>query len=1127
MSTMGYVSTLSGAEDAASLNLDFKNQRYKVAGVSKAFSDVITFNRPSTAGRFNQNGVYEMVGVDQPRFDYDPATKLIKGLLVEDSRQNYHTYSEDFNNAVWNRGVSPVLTKPTNITSPIGVAHKFREQSTAGPHFLQRSWTPGAGTTWASTRILKAAERTEVRGQIWTTTALAQTTFNLANGTMTGAGSITHIGDGWYICTMIGTCPTAVSTADRWYPADSGGTTSYVGDGVSGYYIAGSQLEIGTFPTSYVPNPTTFVSRASTGTYFDNNGVLQVAGNDVARYDFDPVTKNSKGLMTESASTNLLPMSKDFEVTSVWTKNSANTTVVQNTTIAPDGTQTADTLGDSGNGDDFVYTNLTMASPTSAYCTSVFVKKTTSALSTFGLWCLRSGGTTAQSFVVSIDTNTGTIWSSIANTGSVTDVGDYWRVSLTSTDNATGNTVLQVRLYPAFNLVADANSSRRNETTGSSILWGVQCEVGSSATSYIPTGAVFTSRTSSATYFDANGVLQTAPSSTARYDYNPTTGVSKGMLVENARTNSLTYTDNIQAVLWTTTASSLKPNTTLAPDGTMTGTKLIEDTTTAIHYIDKLSSTGTVTAGTVYTISAFVKAGERNRVRLVGVISTGAPTTGDAFFDLVTGTVVSTTNGVSDPRIEAVGNGWYRCSALVTVQAGSSAMTPRAYYQLVSTGTTFNYAGDGASGLYVWGPQLEIGNSPTSYMPSPAIYTSRASTATWLDSNGFMQTAATNVARTNAYMYDDTNTLKPVGMLIERNPATNLAKFSNEWTNAAWTKASGVAISTDGTLAPDGTVAQKFTLSGAGGHEVWSSLATPLTVGTTYTLSVWLKPIGAVVPSFQLAYYDGSTIVAGAGGNANNQVVGQWKRYSFTFTPGTTPAAPRIRLVGFSGGFDGNSFYMFNCQLEAGNYATSDIFSGASEVTRAAEFSSSTATTRASDVYTTPTSTRATDIVTSASNTRQGEFASVNNLSPWFNQPEGTLTTEFVQTLPLTASTFRRPVSLAAAPGLGEISLYLNGTTGNVAGFVSPAPGMDSASGAGVYVPGEFRRSAIAYKLNDCIFSTKGVASSADTTVTIPTIVTLYVGGGNAGGNRMNAHVRSVNYYPRRLTNAEIPVISA
>jgi hypothetical protein len=67
-------------------------------------------------------------------------------------------------------------------------------------------------------------------------------------------------------------------------------------------------------------------------------------------------------------------------------------------------------------------------------------------------------------------------------------------------------------------------------------------------------------RTTTATYFDANGILQTAASGVARFDHNPTTGESLGLLIEEQRTNLALYSNNF------TDASWVKTNITAALD---------------------------------------------------------------------------------------------------------------------------------------------------------------------------------------------------------------------------------------------------------------------------------------------------------------------------------------------------------------------------------------------------------------------------------------------------------------------------------------------------------------------------------------------------------------------------------
>ncbi|MCY1364116.1 hypothetical protein D9M69_509090 [compost metagenome] len=114
----------------------------------------------------------------------------------------------------------------------------------------------------------------------------------------------------------------------------------------------------------------------------------------------------------------------------------------------------------------------------------------------------------------------------------------------------------------------------------------------------------------------------------------------------------------------------------------------------------------------VHSGSVFAKAGERNICRMFLWDATSR--VGETVFDLAAGTVVS-----GPGVIKPAGNGWYRCSV-----AGTSAGTTGQLFCAV--GALDTYGGDGASGLYVWGAQLEAGAFPTSYIPTTSAQVTRA-----------------------------------------------------------------------------------------------------------------------------------------------------------------------------------------------------------------------------------------------------------------------------------------------------------------------------------------------------------------------------------------------------------------
>jgi hypothetical protein len=213
-------------------------------------------------------------------------------------------------------------------------------------------------------------------------------------------------------------------------------------------------------------------------------------------------------------------------------------------------------------------------------------------------------------------------------------------------------------------------------------------------------------------------VLLTAAAGQARFDHNPNTGESLGLLVEEQRSNLLTYSEQFNDVSWIKNDSTITANIIVAPDGTLTGEKLVENTANAQHIARK--NVSGLSSGATVTISVYAKAAERTSVFLYINETTTSTNRVEAIYNLLTGVVTNTGNfgtftGAS-ANITLVGNGWYRLSLTGVITNLTSAQFRIGTYD----GSAFAYTGDGYSGLYIWGAQLEAGAFATSYIPTVA-----------------------------------------------------------------------------------------------------------------------------------------------------------------------------------------------------------------------------------------------------------------------------------------------------------------------------------------------------------------------------------------------------------------------
>jgi hypothetical protein len=231
------------------------------------------------------------------------------------------------------------------------------------------------------------------------------------------------------------------------------------------------------------------------------------------------------------------------------------------------------------------------------------------------------------------------------------------------------------------------------------------------------TGVLEFSSTTASEYRVSNvSVKEVITSNVPRIDYKG--GGCGKLLLEPQRTNLVTYSEQMDNAAWNKTNATVTANATTSPDGTTNADKLVETVASGEHAIARVG--GMASAGT-YSLSVYAKASERTRIA-IGNSSAGHY----AIFDLSLGTIVQASQGtVTNGAISLIGaNGFYRVSCTITVASAASAVL-----NLVSTGTTISYTGNGTSGIFVWGAQLEAGAYPTSYIPTLASSVTRLADA--------------------------------------------------------------------------------------------------------------------------------------------------------------------------------------------------------------------------------------------------------------------------------------------------------------------------------------------------------------------------------------------------------------
>jgi len=319
------------------------------------------------------------------------------------------------------------------------------------------------------------------------------------------------------------------------------------------------------------------------------------------------------------------------------------------------------------------------------------------------------------------------------------------------------------------------------------------------------------SRASRGTFVNSSGFIQVA---------------EQNLVMQSEDLSTTWVRDGLQAF-----GSGSTVNAEVAPDGSTTADLITETNVNGQHGMYSNGNGLSLTFGTQYTISLYAKKPTSNGRDHVSVgIQAGGH--GIVVFNLTNGTYTTNSGWASmtlhSYSIQSVGSGWYRCivtfSATGTgatgagsVRIGPSTAAPTNYFGMPS------YAGDGVSGVLVWGVQLVQGSSALPYV----------------------RTTTSGTIGTPRITHDPV-TLAPLGLLMEAQ-ATNLMLFSEEFNNTTgWSQLIGATITTNstGTVAPDNTNNSDILVEDTttGTHRVVSVNRT-VSTSTIYTASCYVKPL--------------------------------------------------------------------------------------------------------------------------------------------------------------------------------------------------------------------------------------------------------------------------------------------
>ena len=312
------------------LNLDFAN--------TKELDSRITFYRNSIATYYGSDGILKYASHNTPRFDHDPTTGECRGLLIEEDRSNILIYSNpiadlEFGSGWVNNAANKIQITINAGEAPDGTYSATRISSLINSQtdpdvYMYQSHNLNGGETITYSIWIKAPNAANVGKHV-------EFRGKRIGGSGSGWGTVGILTADWQRISVSNTYNADNNQTGRayfgartnygYFTDPSGASVQF--DAASEVLVWGAVAEEGDFVTSYIPTNLTSVSRSTSATYQDKDGVLRTADKDQPRfgYKWDGGKYVPTGLIVEPAVTNLSAETESFGAnwyTTAYTKGS-------------------------------------------------------------------------------------------------------------------------------------------------------------------------------------------------------------------------------------------------------------------------------------------------------------------------------------------------------------------------------------------------------------------------------------------------------------------------------------------------------------------------------------------------------------------------------------------------------------------------------------------------------------------------------------------------------------------------------------------------------------------------------------------------------------------------------------